>query len=157
MGCLWSRLPWHNIPLSIPVLFVAVGDYRPVICLPFYCRFYLLDSKENVFSRTCVLPNIQCIFSAGSCSLGNLSLRTNLQKPSTVCRNVQLIWMGGGTFRRPRLGDKQTDLFDGVEFIGPDVLFKTTKAEAIRKRRGYPYRCPSGVLGRTVPSTMILK
>jgi len=28
----------------MPVLVVAVGDYRPVFCLPFDCRFYLLDS-----------------------------------------------------------------------------------------------------------------
>jgi len=38
-----------------------MGDYLPVFCLPFDFRFYLLDSIENVFSRTCVLPKIECI------------------------------------------------------------------------------------------------
>jgi len=47
VGSLWSRLLWHIIPLSIPVLAVAVGDYHPVFCLPFDFRFYLLDSIEQ--------------------------------------------------------------------------------------------------------------
>ena len=42
--------------------------------------------------------------------------------------------------RRPRLGERQ---FGGVEFIAPDVLFKTTKVEAT-KNRGYAVRCFSG-------------
>jgi len=34
--------------------------------------------------------------------------------------------------RRPRLADRQTNLFGGTgtEFIAPDILFKATKAEA---------------------------
>jgi len=76
-----------------------------VFCLPFDFTFYLHDSIENVFSHTCVLPNIECIFSAKSFSLGILSLLTNLQKFSTVCRNGQLIWLGT-TLRRPRLADR---------------------------------------------------
>ena len=54
----------------MPVLVVAVGDYCAVLCLPFDFRFYLLDNTENVFSRTCVLPNIECIFSAKSRDAG---------------------------------------------------------------------------------------
>jgi len=61
---------------------VAVGDCRPVFCLPFYLRFYLLGSIENEFSRTCVLPEIECIFSAQSYSLVKLCLLTNFQKLS---------------------------------------------------------------------------
>ena len=45
--------------------------------------------------------------------------------------------------RRPRLAERETDLFGGVEFIAPDVLFKTTKVEAT-KNRGYAVRCFSG-------------
>jgi len=56
---------------------------------------YLLGSRENVFSRTCVLPKIECIFGAKSCSLGILPLPTNFQKLSTVWRNGQLVWQGG--------------------------------------------------------------
>jgi len=77
VGYLWSRLLWHIFPLSMPVLVVAVGDYHPVFCLPFDFRFLLLDSIENVFSRTCVLPNIECIFNAKSFSSGNLTLLPN--------------------------------------------------------------------------------
>jgi len=43
------------------MLVVAVGDYRPVFYLLFDFIFYVLDSIENVFSHTCVLPNIKCI------------------------------------------------------------------------------------------------
>jgi len=77
------------------VLVVAVEDYRPVFFLSLDSRFYVLDTIENVFSRACVLPNIECIFNAKSFSLENLSLLTNIQKFSTVCRNGQLIWLGG--------------------------------------------------------------
>jgi len=34
------------------------------------------------------------------------------------------------TLRRPRLADRETDLFGGTEFIVPDVLFKTTNVGA---------------------------
>jgi len=53
--------------------------------------------------------------------------------------------------RWPRLTDKQTDLFVGTDFIAPDILFKTTNAEASKKHRGYLVRCPRGGLaaGRT--------
>jgi len=87
------------------VLVVAVGDYRPAFCLPFYFRFYLLDSIENVFSRTYVLPKIECIFSAKSCSLGNLSLLTYFQKLYSLQEWI-INMAGGGTLRRPRLADR---------------------------------------------------
>jgi len=55
----------------------------------------MLGSIENVFSHTRVLPNIEGIFSAKSFRLGNISLLTNFQKLFAVCRNGQLIWLGG--------------------------------------------------------------
>ena len=36
--------------------------------------------------------------------------------------------------RRPGLAEILTDLFAGTEFIAPDVLFKTTKAGAQKKK-----------------------
>jgi len=40
--------------------------------------------------------------------------------------------------------DRQTDLFVGTELIAPDVLFKTTNAEALKKHGGYLVMCSSG-------------
>jgi len=54
----------------MPVLVVAVGDYCAVFCLPFDFSFYLLDNIENVFSRTCVLANIESLFCAKSRDAG---------------------------------------------------------------------------------------
>jgi len=48
--------------------------------------------------------------------------------------------------RRLRLEDGETDLFDDTDFTALDVLFKTTNADAPKKCRGYPDRCPSGRL-----------
>ena len=48
--------------------------------------------------------------------------------------------------KRPRLADRETDLFVGTEFIAPDVLFKTTNAGAPKKHRGNIDRSPSGGL-----------
>ena len=39
--------------------------------------------------------------------------------------------------RRPRLADRQTDLFGGTAFIASDILFKTTNAGTPKKHRGY--------------------
>ena len=54
----------------------------------FSIRFPFLDLTcyivENVLSHTYVLPNIECVFSAKSFSLGNLSLLTNFQNVSWV-------------------------------------------------------------------------
>jgi len=49
------------------------------------------------------------------------------------------------------------DLYGGTEFIAPDVLLKITNAEAPKKHRGHPYRCPSGELGWAVHYNLILK
>ena len=37
--------------------------------------------------------------------------------------------------QRPRLADRETNLFDGTEFISPGVLFKTTNAGVPKKQR----------------------
>jgi len=76
---------------------------------------------------------------AKSLSLRNLSLLTNLEKLFTDCRVGQLILLGGH-FEKARFNG---DLFGGTGFIAPDVLFKTTKAGAQKKHRGYPDRCTS--------------
>ena len=59
--------------------------------------------------------------------------------------------------RRPRLADRETDLFGGTEFIVSDVLFKTTNAGAPKKHRGYPDMCPSGGIAAALPSNLIVK
>ena len=53
----------------------------------------------------------------------------------TYCSDGQSIWLKGHFEKRPRLADRETDLFGGTEFIVPDVLFKTTKAGAPKKQR----------------------
>jgi len=75
----------------------------------------------------------------------------------TYCRDGQLIWLKA-TLSRPRLADRETDLFGVTEFIAKDVLFKTTNAPEPKKRSGYPDRRPSGGLaaGRTF-SNLIVK
>jgi len=75
----------------------------------------------------------------------------------TYCRDGQSIWLEGHLAKRPRLADRETDLFGGTEFIVPDVLFKTTNAGAQKKHRGYPDRCPSGGLAAALPSNFIVK
>jgi len=67
------------VPLSMPVLVVA-SQRLSFSVLP-AIGFLFLDSTcfivENVLSHTYVLPNIECIFSAKSFSLRNLSVLTN--------------------------------------------------------------------------------
>jgi len=46
---------------------------------------------ENALSHTHVFPNIECIFSAKSFSLGNLSLLTNFHKLSAVSNTVNIV------------------------------------------------------------------
>ena len=60
---------------------IQVGEYRPVFCVHFDLFLDVAGFVvENVFSHTHMLPNIECIFSAKSFSLRNLSLLTNFQK-----------------------------------------------------------------------------
>jgi len=75
----------------------------------------------------------------------------------TYCRDGQSIWLEGHFEKRPRLADRETDLFGGTEFIVPDVLFKTTNAGAPKKHRGYPDMCPSGELAAALPSNLSVK
>jgi len=75
----------------------------------------------------------------------------------TYCRNGQSIWLDGHIEKRPRLADRETDLFGGTEFIAPNVLFKKTNVGAPKKRRSYPDMCPSGVLAAALPSNLIVK
>ena len=134
---------------------------------------------ENLFTHTHVFLNIDCIFSAKSFSLKNLCSLTNFQKLSAVSNTISIVhfyWkmlclfqlklptagMGNqfgwrATLRRPRLADRETYLFGGIEFIVPDVLFKTTNAGAPKKHRGYPDMCPSGGLAAALPSNLIVK
>jgi len=52
-----------------------------------------------------MLPNIECVFSAKSFSLGNISSLTSFQKLCTVCKDGQLCG-SEATFRRPHLADR---------------------------------------------------
>ena len=71
------------VSLSISILVVA--NQRQLSSW-FAIRFLFLDLisfiAENVLSHIYVFPNIECIFSAKSFSLGNLSLLTNFQNIS---------------------------------------------------------------------------
>ena len=62
---------------------LVVESRRQLFSVWFGIRFLFLDLTsfivENVLSHTYVLPNIECIFSAKSFSMGNLSLLTNFQ------------------------------------------------------------------------------
>jgi len=66
----------------------------------------------------------------------------------TYSRDWQSIWLEGHFAKRPRLADRETDLFAGTEFIVPDVLFQTTNAGAPKKTqrlsRHVPQRKVSG-------------
>jgi len=67
----------------------------------------------------------------------------------------QFCWRA--TLRRPRLADEEKDLFDGTEFIVPDVLFNTTNAGAPKKHRGYPDVFPIRGLAAALPSNLSVK
>jgi len=132
-------------------------------------------------SHTYVFPNTECIFSAKSFNLGNLSLLNNLRKLPAVCNTVSIVYFywkllrlfylkspiagmwslfcSGATLRRPRLAQRQTDLFGVTEFIAPDALSKTTNAVTSKNHKGYSDRCPCGRLaeGRIFYSTLIVK
>jgi len=73
------------------------------------------------------------------------------------CRDGQSIWLESHFEKRPRLADREKDLFACTEFIAPDVLFKTTNAGAPKKHRDYPDMCPSGGLAAALPSNFIVK
>jgi len=62
------------------------------------------------------------------------------------------------TLTRPRLADRQTDLFGGNELIASDVLFKTTKA-VHRKNTEVILTGASaeGDMRRAVPCNFIVK
>jgi len=75
----------------------------------------------------------------------------------TYCRDGQSIWLEGHFAQRPRLADRETDIFSGTEFIVPDVLFKTSNDGASKEHRGYPDMCPSGGLAAALPSNLIVK
>jgi len=75
----------------------------------------------------------------------------------TYCRDGQSIWLDGHFEKRPRLADREKDLFGGTEFIVPDVLFNTTNVGAPKKRRDYPDVCPSGGVAAALPSNFIVK
>jgi len=81
------------IRLSIPVLVVQVRVYPPVLRLPFDFFFDLnCFIVENVLSHTYVFPNVQCIFSVKSFSLGNLScwliFRSSLQSLAPLVLHI---------------------------------------------------------------------
>jgi len=76
------------VALSIPVFSISSKSETIAQCLLSAIRFLFLNltcfMAENVLSHTYVLPNIECIFSAKSFPLGNLSLLSNVQKLCTV-------------------------------------------------------------------------
>jgi len=141
-------------------------------------RFDLLHRRKFTHAHVCV--NIECNFSAKSFYLKNLSSLTNFRKLSAVsntvsivhfslkdvmpvlitityCRDGQSVWLEGHFEKRPRLADRETDLFAGTDLIAPDVLFKTTNAGAPKTHRGYPDMYPSGGLAPALPSNLSVK
>ena len=86
VGCLWSRLLWNY--RSIINTSFSGASRRLSSSVSSVIRFLFLDLTsfivENVLSHTYVFPNIECIFSAKSLSLANLSLLTNFQKLSSL-------------------------------------------------------------------------
>ena len=67
---------------------IVVASRRQLSSVWFAIRLLSLDLTscivENVLSHTYVLPNIECMFSAKSFSLGNLSLLNNFQNLSWI-------------------------------------------------------------------------
>jgi len=120
----------------------AVGDYRPVLCLSFDVRFYFFDSLKNLFSRTCVLANIECIFSAKSCSLGNLSLLNNFQKLLTDAGMGNRF--GWRSFCEGRVKRIDRQIYLAVLRSLRQMNFQDNERRGTEKHRVYPYRCPSG-------------
>jgi len=62
--------------------------------------------------------------------------------------------------QRARVADRETNLFDGTEFISSGVLFKTTNAEVPKKQRFFrqvPHQRVSGGLDLHFDRKIIFK
>ena len=85
---------WNNRSF-IDAKMLAVADRKPSSSVSCALWFLFLDLAcfmvENALSHTFVRPNIACIFSVKSFSLGNISLLTNLQKVFRLASLTPLI------------------------------------------------------------------
>jgi len=90
VGCLWLRLLWHR--RFIVNTSVSGASYRLSSSVSSAIGFlFWLASLQKMYSHTHVFTKIECIFSAKSFSLGNLSLLTSFQKLSTISNTVIIV------------------------------------------------------------------
>ena len=92
VGCLWSRFLWRY--RSFISTSASSANRKLSSSILSAIRFLFLDLTcfivEKVLSHKYVIPNIECIFSAKSFILGNLSWLTNFQKLPTVSNTVNV-------------------------------------------------------------------